>query len=215
MIVSTLLCLLYIQMVTKLCLFLCLIASAFSVAPNIVVLLTDDQGFGDNSYYCQNSTGMCAHTPNLDALARSPNSALFHRFYAAAGVCSPTRASILTGRTNERDCIHFALPCDQEDPAPTCAMGRAGSLPWEEFSIAKAAKVSPLGDYATIQIGKWHLGDLWDKGVAKVNDPCSFLGNDAEVHRVRFREGGYGAGPLSVSLFPLRPSHALETNALI
>jgi len=69
----------------------------------------------------------------------------------------------LTGRTNNRDCIDTALPCDNEDPAPTCSMGRYGGLPHTEFTFAKAAKKSKLGDYATIHLGKWHLGDLWDK----------------------------------------------------
>ena len=61
-----------------------------SPLPNIITILTDDQGFGDSGFNCENSTGMCALTPNLDALALSQNSALFHRFYAAAAVCSPT-----------------------------------------------------------------------------------------------------------------------------
>ena len=77
-------------------------------------ILTDDQGWGDSGFNCENSTGMCARTPNLDALARSSNSAWFHRFYAASGVCSPTRAALLTGRTNERSCISNALACDSE-----------------------------------------------------------------------------------------------------
>lgn len=98
---------------------------------------------------------MCPRTPNMDALVKSPHSAYFHRFYAAAGVCSPTRAAALTGRTNERDCIHFALGCDQEDPAPGCAQGKQGALPHNEFTIAKAAKKSSMGDYQTIQLGKW------------------------------------------------------------
>lgn len=132
-----------------------------ATAPNIITILTDDQGFGDSSYNCENSTGMCAHTPNLDALATSPHSAVFNRFYAAAGVCSPTRASYLTGRTNERDCIHFALSCDSEDPAATCSQGKG--LPWSEFTTAKAAKKSTLGNYTTFMAGKWHLGDLWPK----------------------------------------------------
>ena len=82
---------------------------------------------------------MCARTPNLDALVLSNNSALFSRFYSAAGVCSPTRAAYLTGRTNERDCIHFALSCDQENPADQCSQGKG--LPWSEFTTAHAAKV--------------------------------------------------------------------------
>ena len=61
---------------------------------------------------------------------------------------------ILTGRSNNRDCINGALPCCQENPAPTCSQGVHGGLPWSEFTVAKAAKKSKLGDYATIQIGK-------------------------------------------------------------
>jgi arylsulfatase A-like enzyme len=127
--------------------------TAATPAPNIITILTDDQGFGDSSYNCENSTGMCARTPNLDALALSPNTALFSRFYSAAGVCSPTRAAYLTGRTNERDCIHFALTCDGENPADKCSMGKG--LPWSEFTTAKAAKKSTKGNYSTIMIGKW------------------------------------------------------------
>ena len=104
---------------------------------------------------------MCAHTPNLDALARSENTLFFNRFYAAAAVCSPTRAAVLTGRTNERDCISNALTCDSENPAYNCSMGKG--LTWGQFTIAKAAKKSKLGDYETIMLGKWHLGDLWAK----------------------------------------------------
>ena len=88
--------------------FLPVVAAAAAVAPNVLVILTDDQGWGDLDYNCDNSTAMCATTPNLRSLATSPGSAYFHRFYAAAGVCSPTRASILTGRTHQRDCINFA-----------------------------------------------------------------------------------------------------------
>jgi arylsulfatase A-like enzyme len=126
------------------------------VAPNILIILTDDQGWGDLDYNCDNTTAMCATTPHLRALATSPGSTYFHRFYAAAGVCSPTRASILTGRTHQRDCLNFALSCDQEDPAATCAAGNVGALPTNEFTIADAAKASKLGDYQTIQMGKWH-----------------------------------------------------------
>ena len=57
----------------------------------------------------------------------------------------------------------------QEDPAPTCAAGNTGTLPTIEFTFADAAKASPLGDYATIHVGKWHLGDLWDKKLPGMN----------------------------------------------
>ena len=136
-------------------------SAATDAPPNILILLTDDQGWGDNEYNCDNSTcaanagQCCAHTPNIHAFAKDPHTALLHRFYAAASVCSPTRAAYLTGRTNNRDCIDSALPCCQENVADTCSQGKNGGLPWEEFTIAKAAKKSKLGKYGTIQLGKW------------------------------------------------------------
>ena len=85
----------------------------------------------------------------------------------------------MTGRTHQRDCINFALSCCQEDPASTCAAGNTGTLPTTEFTFADAAKASPLGKYATIQVGKWHLGDLWDKHLPGMNKkwPVSAPGN--------------------------------------
>jgi hypothetical protein len=144
-----------------------------------VIVLTDDQGFGDLSLRCDNSTGLCARTPNLDALMTSPHTALFHRFYSGAGVCSPTRAALLTGRSNMRDCIITALPCDSEDPAPTCAMGAGGALPVTEFTLAEAAKKTLRGNYTTAFFGKWHLGDLWHKDLPNLNPhwPVSSPGN--------------------------------------
>lgn len=135
--------------------------------PNIITILTDDQGFGDAGFNCDNSTALCPLTPNLDALATSQHSAYFHRFYSAAGVCSPTRAALLTGRTNERSCIMNALRCDSEDPATTCSMGKG--LPWSEFTTADAAKKA---GFVTTMIGKWHLGDLWPK-----TDVSGYAGN--------------------------------------
>ena len=155
--------------------------AATPAAPNIITILTDDQGFGDTGYNCENPVGgkvMCPRTPNLDAFAQGPSSAIFSRFYSAAGVCSPTRASYLTGRTNERSCIYSALTCDSENPADGCSQGKG--LPWSEFTTAKAAKKSPKGDYATTMIGKWHLGDLWAKDIP------SYKGNYSSATQAGF-----------------------------
>jgi arylsulfatase len=132
--------------------------------------LTDDLGFSDVEYNCDNSTSLCAKTPNLLALSRSQHTAIFHRFYATAATCSPTRAAILTGRNNQRDCISNALPCAHENPADTCAMGEGGALPSSEFTFAQAAKKSLLGNYQTLHLGKWHLGDLWEKNLSNMNE---------------------------------------------
>ena len=67
---------------------------------NVVMLLADDLGFGDPGYQ-----GGRAKTPHLDAMSQSPHSLVFNRFYCGGAVCSPTRASILTGRTPNRACI--------------------------------------------------------------------------------------------------------------
>ena len=108
-----------------------MVAATAVSPPNVMVVLTDDQGWGDTGYNCgtpgsvayskRNMTA-CPHTPHIDGLALGPHAVLFHRFYSGAGVCSPTRASVLTGRNNKRGCIDSALPCDhmatEARPAP-------------------------------------------------------------------------------------------------
>ena len=64
--------------------------------PNIILIMTDDQGWGQTGYY----NHPLLKTPNLDEMAN--NGLRFDRFYAGAPVCSPTRASVLTGRSNDR-----------------------------------------------------------------------------------------------------------------
>ena len=74
--------------------------------PNIVLCMADDQGYGDIGYYGD----PLPHTPNLDAMAA--NGLRFDRFYAGGPVCSPTRATVLTGRTHDRGGVQnhgFAL----------------------------------------------------------------------------------------------------------
>jgi len=64
--------------------------------PNIVLVMADDQGWGQTGYYKH----PILKTPNLDDMAT--NGLRFDRFYAAGPVCSPTRASVLTGRSHEK-----------------------------------------------------------------------------------------------------------------
>ncbi len=64
--------------------------------PNIVLVMADDQGWGQTGYYKH----PILKTPNLDDMAA--NGLRFDRFYAAGPVCSPTRASVLTGRSHEK-----------------------------------------------------------------------------------------------------------------
>ena len=135
--------------------------------PNIVMILADDQGVGDIGYNQNfyNSTTYNTpwrlnqpHTPHLNAMANSTNSILFHRFYSGASICSPTRASILSGRNPLRECIGNAEGCGTK-PAWSCLDRLPFPLP--TFTIAEAAK---LANYSTIHLGKWHLGDFFYKG---------------------------------------------------
>ncbi len=105
--------------------------------PNMIFIMSDDQGWGDVAY----NGHPILQTPNLDEMASS--GICFTRFYAGASVCSPTRASCLTGRNNWRMNINGPLAADE------------GHLPSSEITLAEV-----LADhgYATGHFGKWHVG---------------------------------------------------------
>jgi arylsulfatase A len=118
--------------------------------PNVVFILADDLGWADLGCY-----GSSYHrTPNLDKLAGA--SARFTQAYAAAPVCSPTRAAIMTGQFPVRLGITDWLPgrpdrTDQKLLRPQLAKEIPADVPTLP-GILKAA------GYATGHIGKWHLG---------------------------------------------------------
>lgn len=107
--------------------------------PNVVIIYTDDQGYADLSV--QGAKGF--KTPNLDRMAAEGRR--FTNFYAAAPVCSASRAAILTGCYPTRVGIIGALP----------PKSKSGLNP-EETTIAEVLKAK---GYATALFGKWHLGD--------------------------------------------------------
>ena len=109
--------------------------------PNIVIILADDLGWGDLGCYGHPSI----RTPNLDRMAAE--GMRFTDFYAAAEVCTPSRAALLTGRYPIRSGM-----C--HDQYRVLRRDSAGGLPAGEITIAEAVKT--LG-YATACIGKWHL----------------------------------------------------------
>ncbi len=104
--------------------------------PNIVLIMTDDQGWGDTGY----NGHPYLRTPNIDQMAT--NGVVFSRFYAASPVCSPTRGSVLTGRHPLRYGICNA---------------NCGHLKPQEVTLAELAKER---GYTTGIFGKWHLGTL-------------------------------------------------------
>ncbi|XP_061629417.1 arylsulfatase A [Phyllopteryx taeniolatus] len=117
---------------------LCVCAHAAS-PPNFLVLFADDLGFGDLGCYGHPSS----LSPNLDRLAAG--GLRFTDFYCTSPLCSPSRASLLTGRYQTRLGIYPGV----------LYPGSVGGLPLNETTIAEVLK--PLG-YATAAVGKWHLG---------------------------------------------------------
>lgn len=114
-------------------------SAAPGTPPNIVLILTDDQGWGDLG--CQGAQGF--KTPNLDRLASEGTR--FTSFYAAQPVCSASRTALLTGCYPNRLGIHGAL-------------GPRSQTGISEGETTLAELLRPRG-YATAIFGKWHLGD--------------------------------------------------------
>ena len=122
--------------------------------PNIVFILADDLGWSDLACYGNRFN----ETPAIDALAA--DGLRFTQAYAAAAICSPTRASILTGRYPATVGITDFIPGHQNYdgiPADQLLIGPDfyHALPAGEITLAEL--LSAQG-YATASIGKWHLG---------------------------------------------------------
>lgn len=123
--------------------------------PNVVFILADDLGAFDLGCY-----GRKDHrTPNLDKLAA--DGARFTRAYAAASICSPTRASILTGQSPARLHLTTFLPGRADFPSQKLLHPKiAGSLPAD---IPTLPEILKSAGYATGCFGKWHLGYAKDQ----------------------------------------------------
>ena len=113
--------------------------------PNIILIMTDDQGWGQTGYY----NHPLLKSPNLDEMAN--NGLRFDRFYAGAPVCSPTRASVLTGRSNDRTGVY----------------DHGYRLRLQEKTISQALKNN---GYITAHFGKWHLNGLRGPGAPILKD---------------------------------------------
>ncbi len=127
-------------MLIRIALLLGLVQTASAAAPpNVIIIFTDDQGYGDVGVYGATKF----RTPHLDRMARE--GARFTNFYVAAPVCTPSRAALLTGSHPVR-----------------VGLGRRVLFPYSntglhpgEITLAELLKEQ---GYATGIVGKWHLG---------------------------------------------------------
>lgn len=116
-------------------------ASESAKAPNVVLVMADDQGWGDMAY----NGHPHLKTPHFDALAKE--AIRLDHFHSAAPVCSPTRASVMTGRTpNRMACFKWGHPIRPQ-----------------EVTLAQVLKGA---GYRTGHFGKWHLGSMQKDGLA-------------------------------------------------
>ncbi|MBN8418847.1 MAG: sulfatase [Verrucomicrobia bacterium] len=126
-------------------LFLLFSVSTFAAKPNIIVIFVDNFGNGDLGCF-----GSKLHrTPNVDRLAAEGTK--FTSFYVASGVCTPSRASLMTGCYPRRVGMHVS----DTGGAVLQPVARKGLNPTE----VTMAEVLKSAGYATMCIGKWHLGD--------------------------------------------------------
>ena len=129
-------------------LFALLFAQAISAAtkqPNVVIVFVDDLGWTDLGVY----GSKFYETPHIDRLAKQ--GAMFTRAYSSCNVCSPTRASLMTGKYPQR--IGFTSWLNPRKPnGPNSA---ATYIPAAETTIGEAFQQA---GYRTGYIGKWHVG---------------------------------------------------------
>ncbi len=128
---------------------------------NVVLILADDMGWMDSSTY----GSRYYESPNLQRLAQQ--GMLFTDAYAANPLCSPTRASIMTGKYPAR--LKITTPAGHLPPMPKTPLLGEKAQPWRKMVCPRSRRFLPLEErtlaeafreagYATGFIGKWHLG---------------------------------------------------------
>ncbi len=151
-------------------------ASADERRPNVVFFLVDDLGWRDLGCYGSSFY----ETPNIDRFAEQ--GVRFTQAYAACHVCSPTRASIMTGKYPARLHLTDWLPGRKDYPFQKLKNAEIHQhLPLEEVTIAEALKQH---GYRTAHIGKWHLGE----------DPYGPLQQGFDIQVPRWNKGWPKAG---------------------
>ena len=113
--------------------------------PNVIFILTDDQGWGDAKF----AGHPYVKTPNLDRLAKEGT--WLRQFYVAATVCSPSRTAFMTSHYPARHLVHGHFATHEQNAAR--------SMPdWLDADVTTLPDLLKQAGYATAHFGKWHLG---------------------------------------------------------
>ena len=139
-------------------LLLAALTPAAAAQPNIVVLLSDDHGYGDLGVYGHPTL----RTPNLDALAAQ--GVRFTQWMSANSVCTPSRAALLTGRLPVRSGMTGTVKLRLYSQI------QGSGLPDAEITLPEALKAHSL-NYTSAVVGKWHLGLNRNNSVDGYDDP--------------------------------------------
>ena len=132
--------------------------------PNIVLIVADDLGFNDITFYGGGIAGGSVPTPNIDAIASE--GIHFSNGYAGNGTCAPSRAALLTGRFATRSGFEFT-PASAQAAEWTAGEGfieenAEGYPPSEELGLPGSEVTLPelleQKGYHSVALGKWHLG---------------------------------------------------------
>ncbi len=151
--------------------------------PNVIFILADDWGWGDLG--CHGNEEI--QTPNLDRMAEE--GIRFDQFYVTAAVCSPSRASFLTGLYTDRHGIHShldSIESQKERNLPLCLDPKLPNLP----------RLLKQAGYATAHYGKWHLSTFDDE---KAPSPSAYgfdhhkctIGSGSGIHQAEYDTKGW------------------------
>ena len=131
-----------------LCLLLITTAKMFAQneQPNIIFIFADDWGYGDLGSYGATEVA----TPNLDSLAKKGTK--YTQFHTTSGVCSPSRASVITGKFPAENRVHGHFATEEKNV-------KRGMPNWLDDTLSVyLPRMLQKGGYTTGHFGKWHLG---------------------------------------------------------